>query len=134
MLWAPSRQSYLGVCLVLALDLIAETARQSGHAVGPIVILSYKNHALDEFLCDVLTLSHRFQLGQLIRTGKPEHSELQPYSERFSYAEREAENSLVRKIAVERHAKKNGGLWRECAQALTEGFQTQVTVLYCAVL
>jgi len=40
-------KSYIGVCLVLALDLIRKKAEQAGHAVGPVLVLSYKNHALD---------------------------------------------------------------------------------------
>lgn len=47
-------KSYTGVQLILALDMIREAARAAGQPLGPIVVLSYKNHALDEILLDVL--------------------------------------------------------------------------------
>lgn len=52
-----------------------------------VLVLSYKNHALDEFLIDVIKLSKVSNLriedrGNLIRAGKPERlEELQKYSE-----------------------------------------------------
>ena len=76
-------KSYIGVCLVLALDIIRKEAQKAGQAVGPVVILSYKNHALDEFLDDVVKASH-FSQGQLIRAGKPENEGLQKFSEKMS--------------------------------------------------
>ena len=76
-------KSYIGVCLVLALDIIRSAAQKAGQAVGPVVILSYKNHALDEFLDDVVKASH-FSQGQLIRAGKPENEGLQKFSEKMS--------------------------------------------------
>ena len=53
-----------------------------------VLVLSYKNHALDEFLIDVIKLSKVSNLsiedkGNLIRAGKPERlEELQKYSEK----------------------------------------------------
>ena len=76
-------KSYIGVCLVLALDIIRKEAQKEGQAVGPVVILSYKNHALDEFLNDVVKASN-FSQGQLIRAGKPENEGLQRFSEKMS--------------------------------------------------
>lgn len=47
-------KSYLGVIFIRALDIIREGALEAGLAVGPIVVLSYKNHSLDEILMDLL--------------------------------------------------------------------------------
>ena len=53
-----------------------------------VLVLSYKNHALDEFLIDVIKLSKASNLrighkGNLIRAGKPERlAELGMYSEK----------------------------------------------------
>lgn len=46
-------QSFVGVQLILALDAVRQAAIRAGHSVGPVVIMSYKNHALDEILLDV---------------------------------------------------------------------------------
>ena len=67
-------KSYLGVVLVRALLRIRNLWIQQNPSVGypPILVLSYNNHATDEFLCDFLQaersspsmgercLSHRF--------------------------------------------------------------------------
>jgi hypothetical protein len=47
-------KSYLGVVLVRALLRIRDLWMQQNPSVGhpPILVLSYKNHAADEFLCD----------------------------------------------------------------------------------
>ena len=51
-------------------------------SISAVLVLSYKNHALDEFLCDVLEFSPGFkQRGHLIRTGKPERPELMNHTE-----------------------------------------------------
>jgi DNA replication protein DnaC len=49
-------KSYLGVVLVRALLRIRNLWMQQNPSVGcpPILVLSYKNHAIDEFLCDFL--------------------------------------------------------------------------------
>lgn len=49
-------KSYLGVVLVRALLCIRDLWMNQNPSVGcpPILVLSYKNHATDEFLCDLL--------------------------------------------------------------------------------
>jgi hypothetical protein len=53
-------QSYVGVQLVQALDLIRQAAIRAGNPVGPILAISYKNHALDEILLDVVQSAASF--------------------------------------------------------------------------
>lgn len=49
-----------------------------------VLVLAYKNHALDEFLIDVVNFSPTIgRVGNLIRAGKPERfEELQKYTEK----------------------------------------------------
>lgn len=94
-------KSYLGVQLVHALAIIRNYWVQQNSSVGspPILVLSYKNHAIDEFLSDLLKVagpslsggsnySNRYgsRLGggnsQLVRMGNPGDANLVPYSER----------------------------------------------------
>lgn len=54
-----------------------------------VLLLSYKNHALDEFLIDVIKFSHHGigRQGNLIRAGKPERiEELQKFSEKYVHS------------------------------------------------
>ncbi|GMF43657.1 unnamed protein product [Phytophthora fragariaefolia] len=57
-------KSYLGVVVVRALLIVRDVWKQKNREVGdpPILVLSYKNHAIDEFLLDLLksepTLGH----------------------------------------------------------------------------
>lgn len=115
-------QSFVGVAIVLALLSIRKACRDAGFAVGPIVTLSYKNHAEDEFLCDVLRFATSAGIplghGALIRCGKPERPELLPYSERHTAAERQAENELVHRLAAVRMASRTSREWSEMADAL----------------
>ena len=123
-------QSYIGVCLVLALDLIRKTAESEGHAVGPILVLSYKNHALDEFLLDIITqydesinnYRHRsnsyLRPGMLIRTGKPDIESLEMYTERHTPLELHARDNLERIIIVQRKTKSVIKELLECARSL----------------
>jgi hypothetical protein len=78
-------KSYLGVQLVHALAIIRKYWMQQNNSVGspPILVLSYKNHATDEFLVDLLKSMGpalcggnrfgRFGGGycQLVRMGNP---------------------------------------------------------------
>lgn len=80
-------KSYLGVVLVRALMRIRILWMEHNPSVGrpPILVLSYKNHAVDEFLCDLLTAERRVFAGgtqQMIRIGNPGDARLQPHSER----------------------------------------------------
>jgi hypothetical protein len=106
-------KSYVGVCLVLALNLIRNLLYKDGRVVGPILTLSYKNHALDEFLKDVKDncsdLAHN--RGKLIRIGKPELEELLPYTERSSTAESEAKRMLDERLQIMRRMKVSLQSW-----------------------
>ena len=99
---------------MLALDLIRRKAEAQGHALGPILVLSYKNHALDEFLNDVITQydasmgsgSYSYlRPGMLIRTGKPDIESLERYTEKHSPLEYQARNNLEHILHVQRTAR-----------------------------
>ena len=47
-------KSYTGVQVIAALDMIRDALKTEGHAVGPILLNSYKNHALDEMVNDLI--------------------------------------------------------------------------------
>jgi len=112
-------KSYIGVCLVLALDVIRKKAEQMGISVGPILVLSYKNHALDEFLMDVIKSDPMIRPGMLIRSGNPEVDELRPFKERFSPFETDAQKELGRRIAVQRRSKLVSKDWVSCYHFLS---------------
>ncbi|KAG6967558.1 hypothetical protein JG688_00006251 [Phytophthora aleatoria] len=95
-------KSYLGVVVVRALLVIRDLWKRKNGEIGdpPILVLSYKNHAIDEFLLDLLrsepTLDHtprhntsfgRYYLNngfkKLVRIGGGcSEPELEPYRER----------------------------------------------------
>ncbi|KAL7555185.1 hypothetical protein ACHAWF_018834, partial [Thalassiosira exigua] len=93
-------KSYLGVQIVHALAVIRKYWMQQNRSVGspPILVLSYKNHATDEFLSDLLksmgpalsgtkrfNYSGNFYSGssaQLVRMGNPGDPSLAPFSEK----------------------------------------------------
>lgn len=102
-----SGKSFVGVALVLTFIEIKEAAEASGQSLGPILTLSYKNHAEDEFLVDVLKWYRKpMQRGKLIRTGKPERSELVEYTEKSSILQFNAERELVKRLSTLREARK----------------------------
>jgi hypothetical protein len=88
------------VCLVLSLIIIRNDLRASGSHVGPILALSYKNHAIDEFLVDVLHNNRQLTQGKLIRLGKPENEKLLGFTERNSALETEAYHELESRLSV----------------------------------
>ncbi|KAJ9438061.1 Helicase required for RNAi-mediated heterochromatin assembly 1 [Diplonema papillatum] len=74
-------KSYLGVVLVRALLLIRKAwASVKSVAVGPILVLSYKNHAIDEFLMDLVTQERPIQLVR-IGGGKQVDPKLSRFTE-----------------------------------------------------
>ena len=84
--------------------------------LGPILVLSYKNHALDEFLCDVIKFQPSFKKpGALIRTGKAENEIMSSFSERHNPLETSAQNELTTRLSVQRNARKIAFEWREMA-------------------
>ena len=82
-------KSYLGVQIVHALAIVRKYWMQQNNSVGtpPILVLSYKNHATDEFLSDLVNVmgtslsgNRRFNYGgnvysgqnvQMVRMGNP---------------------------------------------------------------
>ncbi|KAI0561167.1 DNA2/NAM7 helicase [Gracilaria domingensis] len=97
-------KSYLGVVLIRALDLIRRVAVRSGNAVGPIVVLSYKNHALDEILGDLIDT--RQWSGAIIRCGKTEDHRLASSMERKSKEEQKAQKVLTERVATLRRTRR----------------------------
>ncbi|XP_065661931.1 uncharacterized protein LOC100206283 isoform X3 [Hydra vulgaris] len=74
-------KSYLGVVIVRALLIIQELWNSVDSTVGmhPILVLSYKNHAIDEFLTDLVKAEHHVNL---IRIGNSDEQALHRYSEK----------------------------------------------------
>lgn len=105
------------MCIILALVIIRKHVRKNGTSVGPILMLSYKNHALEEFLGDVLKFAPELLPGQLIRCGKVELPALQAYSEFNSKDEREAEKELQRCIQLQRSARAASKAWVELSRS-----------------
>jgi hypothetical protein len=106
--------------------LIRRNAESRGQAVGPILVLSYKNHALDEFLIDVLEQhkacsNHSLQPGMLIRTGNPDIESLERYTEKHSPLERFAKDNLEYVIFIQRNARNVIKELLECARSLETG-------------
>ena len=74
----PTSLHFLRIIILLSPPFIPPSIK----SISAVLVLSYKNHALDEFLCDVLEFSPGFkQRGHLIRTGKPERPELMNHTE-----------------------------------------------------
>lgn len=96
------------MCLVIAFAALRDILKKMDKNVGPIVTLSYKNHALDEFLLDVLKSGPRElreRTGKLIRLGKPEQEGLTNYTERSSAKESHAHRELEKRLQVMKDAK-----------------------------
>jgi len=78
-------KSYLGVVIVRALMIIRDLWVRKSWSTGtpPILVLSYKNHAIDEFLVDLVNAESRsLPRNKLIRIGgKCNDARLFPYSE-----------------------------------------------------
>ncbi|KAK3285890.1 hypothetical protein CYMTET_6522 [Cymbomonas tetramitiformis] len=115
-----ARSSYVGVQQILALDEVRQAAAKAGHAVGPIVALSYKNHALDELMLDVLRLGGRelARPGAVIRCGKADDPELNRHAEQRSSAEDRAQRELAERLAVTRAVHRAAAVWRDLAAHL----------------
>uniref|UniRef100_A0A0G4I729 Uncharacterized protein n=1 Tax=Chromera velia CCMP2878 TaxID=1169474 RepID=A0A0G4I729_9ALVE len=125
-------KTYVGVCLVLALHTIRAAVQEwsgwRGRGVGLVVVLSYKNHALDEFLLDLLEASggggkHSQSLGYrgaLIRCGKPEASMLERFGEGgvATQGEERAKKALGEAVLVLRESKKQAVGWHRTARTL----------------
>ncbi|ORY39360.1 hypothetical protein BCR33DRAFT_788369 [Rhizoclosmatium globosum] len=73
-------KSYLGVVIARALLIIRELWIKTSPSVSapPILVLSYKNHAIDEFLCDLVAVE---PFISLIRIGSIKDDRLRPFAE-----------------------------------------------------
>lgn len=82
-------KSYLGVVLVRALMIIRElwVRKTNNLSSPPILVLSYKNHAIDEFLVDLVKAEpRRLSPSKLIRIGgQCKDQRLALYSERSTF-------------------------------------------------
>ena len=106
------------MCIILALVIVRKYVLKNGNSVGPILMLSYKNHALEEFLTDVLKFAPWLRPGQLVRCGKVDHPELLDFSEFNSKDERQAEVALQQCIRTQRAARATAKSWLELARSL----------------
>ena len=91
--------------------------------MGPVLVLSYKNHALDEFLLDVVNMTSvgnkpGMHVGKLIRLGKSDVESLLPYGEKYSVSETKAQEHLNRKIKTLKQSRSISRMWTECARDL----------------
>lgn len=103
-------------------------AESEGHAVGPILVLSYKNHALDEFLLDIINASgHVFGKPEAsIRTGKPDIESLMKFTEKHSPIEKEAQAELSRRLAVLLRARNVGKSFLDSSRVMISAASLQV--------
>ncbi|CDF32339.1 unnamed protein product [Chondrus crispus] len=120
-------KSYVGVVLVRALDVIRSYATKSGMSVGPIVVLSYKNRPLDQFLLDVMKAEgcHSSLVRGMIRCGKPEDGRLHQYCEGRNAVEIRAQETLSRRVASLRAVKGVLRSWRKVQDEFGESFTEQ---------
>jgi hypothetical protein len=89
-------------------------------------MLSYKNHALDEFLVDVVRLSSpQLHPNDLIRSGKIENFELQAFQERNSNAEKDFAAKLNDAIRVQKKARHIAKQFRDYADFFEAKVQAQ---------
>lgn len=103
-----SGKSFVGVCLVLALSKIRQFVKHKlGSSLGPIIVLAYKNHALDEFLVDVLRADVMLmkEKGRLIRLGKPDEEMLLEFTETRNRMEFEAQKELENRLEIIKRVK-----------------------------
>ena len=105
------------MCLVLSLLVIRKVVKAAGFPLGPIVTLSYKNHALDEFLCDILEFdSDLKQPGKLIRAGNTDNINLSGCSESRSREEKKAIQDLNVILEYHKTVRTVCKDWKRCAQ------------------
>lgn len=125
-------KSFVGVALVLALVIIREELSKNGQPLGPVVMLSYKNHALDESLVDTLKFSSiPFRKGDLIRVGNPENEELIDFKERSSQTEKAAEEQLISRVKIVRQLQRVEKVWRETCIFFKTKSNISVRYSYC---
>jgi hypothetical protein len=113
------------VCLVLALDKIRRYLKDNGINTGPILVLSYKNHALDEFLLDVLHAHDGLNQGQLIRCGKSDTEELLNFTEKRHPEEAICQKELTRRVKLLRKVRVFAFEMWSCANHMESTFATE---------
>jgi hypothetical protein len=113
-------KSYLGVCLALAFNEVRDLLEEHGFVVGPVVILAYKNHALDEFLVDMLSHVNGHADNLLIRCGNPDNENLQRYREKSTKRELERKAILDNRLCVLRNCKCILRDWKDLAKRLLD--------------
>lgn len=111
--------------------ILREESQLAGYTVGPVLMLSYKNHALDEFLCDVLDFSSpKLNHGDLIRTGKAENPKLLSFGEKANTEEGKAMEELNYRVSVIRKAQKIQRDWRDCSMYFNMKLDNQKVSLH----
>ncbi|KAG1712489.1 hypothetical protein DVH05_000233 [Phytophthora capsici] len=138
-------KSYLGVVVVRALIIIRDLWKRKNREVGdpPILVLSYKNHAIDEFLLDLLrsepTLDHgptrrqsfaRYYVNngfkKLIRIGGGcNEPELEPYRERNAAFSDPRVRKVSKRIEECQDLREQWHKFRDCFSPI---FEAQATV------
>ncbi|KAJ3016332.1 UNVERIFIED_CONTAM: hypothetical protein HDU68_012270 [Siphonaria sp. JEL0065] len=92
-------KSYLGVVIARALLIVRDLWIKTCPSISapPLLVLSYKNHAIDEFLCDLVAVEPNVSL---IRIGSIKDERLRAYSESsFAQSNHDVKNA---KLALER--------------------------------
>ncbi|KAI8618026.1 hypothetical protein BC830DRAFT_1110771, partial [Chytriomyces sp. MP71] len=94
-------KSYLGVVIARALLLVREIWMKVSPSIAtpPLLILSYKNHAIDEFLVDLVAAEPRVSM---IRIGSIKDERLRPFSE-LNMAQSTQEVKMARRKLEELH-------------------------------
>eukprot|EP01060_Flectonema_neradi_P033850 TRINITY_DN5789_c0_g2_i4.p1 TRINITY_DN5789_c0_g2~~TRINITY_DN5789_c0_g2_i4.p1 ORF type:complete len:3745 (+),score=744.53 TRINITY_DN5789_c0_g2_i4:86-11320(+) len=108
-------KSYFGVALVRALIIIREYWMAAVPSVGepPILVLSYKNHAIDEFLLDLIRCNElRNSLHSLVRFGTTQEQKLKRFSERSQWDNKEV-------IELKEKLRKLQNVRKDVAQQIT---------------
>ncbi|KAG7382936.1 hypothetical protein PHYPSEUDO_004232 [Phytophthora pseudosyringae] len=138
-------KSYLGVVVVRALLVVRDVWKQKNREIGdpPILVLSYKNHAIDEFLLDLLrsepSLGHtpknntyygRYYLNngfkRLVRIGGGcSEPELEPYRERNVAFSDPSVRKVSQRIENYQELREQWHKFRDCFSPI---FEAQTTV------
>lgn len=97
--------------MVRALIIIRDIWLKVSPSIGtpPILVLSYKNHAIDEFLNDlIVAMPRRSLFNKLIRIGgQCKDTRLEPYSERHA-CKSDLEVNKKKKVLEDLHKLRNG--------------------------
>ncbi|KAJ3067513.1 M-phase phosphoprotein 8 [Podochytrium sp. JEL0797] len=94
-------KSYLGVVIARALLIVRDIWIKTcpSKSAPPLLVLSYKNHAIDEFLCDLVAAAPK---TSLIRIGAIKDERLRRFSEN-SFAQENYEVKLAKRALEKLH-------------------------------